>query len=114
MFDPKVNVLFDRMITLGGESVKHIQNADICKKLKTLHSLRSSKGGGWRRGRQPMFDPKPVILPRQNDHFCSVLGKTRAKCKNMQNAPDITQSESSKGGWGSRSLDHLPARSLDL
>ena len=34
------------MITLVGESVKHIQNADICKKLKTLHSLRSSMAGG--------------------------------------------------------------------
>ena len=46
----KLTFCIDRMATFGGRSIKHVQNVKVCKKLVTLHSLRSSKGGGGRRG----------------------------------------------------------------
>ena len=35
--------------------------------------LRGSKGGRHQRGPRTRFAPKPVILPRQNDHFWDIL-----------------------------------------
>ena len=102
MFAQKLTFCLHRIITLDADSVKHIQNADICKKLETLHSLRSSKGGGGRRGRRPMFAQKLTFcLDRMSTlEAGSVKHVQNAKiCKKLETLHSL---RSSKGGGGRR------------